>query len=157
MLPSATGGGPAFRAAAEDGEMADVGLEAVALFQPGDQRADRVRADLGHPAAVAADQVHVVGVGGQVVGGRTVLDVEVRVDDQADLLKQLEGAVDGGDGDAAGGLLNVVADLFRGRVAEPGHRLEDELALRRYPVATGTQLLIPAEHGRALGRYVGVH
>jgi len=46
--------------------VADVGLEAVALIQAGDQRPDRVRADLGDPAAVAADQVNVVGVGGQV-------------------------------------------------------------------------------------------
>ncbi len=46
--------------------MADVGLEAVALVQAGDQRPDRVRADLGHPVALTADQVHVVGVGSQV-------------------------------------------------------------------------------------------
>ena len=60
---SGIGGRPAVGAAAEDGEVADVGLEAVAFLQGGDQRADGVRPDLGDPAAVAADQVHVVGVG----------------------------------------------------------------------------------------------
>src|SRR5581483_10038465 len=143
--------GAAFLAAAEDGEVAHVGLEAVPLVEGGDQGTDRVRADLGDPAAVAADQVHVVGVGGQVVRGRAVPEVGVR--DHADLLEQLERAVNGRDVDAARGLLDLSADLLRGRVTEPRHRLQDELALRGHPVATGTQLLVPAVHGQARRRY----
>src|ERR1700691_2118278 len=113
MSSSAIGRGSAFRAAAEDGEVADVGFEAVAFVQAGDQRADRVRADLGHPAAIAADQVNVVAGGGQVVGGRAV--VQVRVGDHADLLEQFKRAVDGGDVDAARGLVDLSADFLRGR------------------------------------------
>src|SRR5262249_59757984 len=92
---SGIGGHPAVGAAAEDGEVADVGLEAVAFLQCGDQRVDGVGADLGDPAAVAADQVHVGGVAGPVLGGRPV--PEVGVGDHADLLEQFERAVDGRD------------------------------------------------------------
>ena len=155
LARSRLGGRSAVFAAAEDGEVSYVGLEAVAFVEGGDQGADRVRADLGDPAAVTADQVHVVGVGGQVVGGRPV--VQVGVGDHADLLEQFERAVDGGDVDAARGLLDLGADLLRGRVIEPRHRLQDELALRRHPVAAGSQLLIPAPHDHARGRYLRVH
>ena len=148
-LPSAVG------AAAEDRQVAYVGLEAVPFVQGGDQGTDCVRADLGDPAAVPADQVHVVGVGGQVVGRRPVM--EVGVGDHADVLEQLERAVDGGDVDAAGGLLDLGADLFRGRVVELRHRFQHELALRRHPVAAGPQLLVPPAHGQAGRRYLPVH
>ena len=96
-----------------------------------------------------------VGVGGQVVDGRAV--PEVGVGDHADLLEQLERAVDGRDVDPARGLLDLGADFLGGGVIEPRHRLQDELALRRHPVAAGSQLLVPPAHGHARGRYLPVH
>ena len=133
-------------------EVADVGLEAVLLVQRGDQGADRVGADLRHPAALTAEQVHVVGVAGQVIDGRTV--PEVGVGDHPDLLEQFERPVDGGDVDPARRPLHLGADLLRGRVIESCHRLEHELALWRNPVAAGTKLFVPGPHRE---RCVGCH
>jgi hypothetical protein len=102
-----------------------------------------------------AEAIGLVGVGGQVVGRRPV--PEVGVGDHADLLEQLERAVDGRDVDPARGLLDLGADLLRGGVIEPRHRLQDELTLRCHPVAAGPQLLVPPVHGHARGRYLPVH
>ena len=68
---------------------------------------------------------------------------EMGVRDQADLLKQLEGAVHGGDVDADRGLLDLGVDLLWSRVLQLGHRFEHELALRSHPVATRPQRVIP--------------
>jgi len=71
--------------------------------------------------------------------------------------EQFERPVDGGDVHAAGRLLHLGADLFRGRVVEPGHRLEHQLALRRHPVAAGPELLVPLAHGQTWQRCLPVH
>src|ERR1700759_252629 len=98
----ASAGGAAVGAAAEHGQVADVGIEPLLGLQGRNQRPGHVRADLGDLPAAPADQVHVVGVLGQVVGGGAV--PEVGVADHAQLFQQLQRAVDGGDVDAAGGL-----------------------------------------------------
>ena len=86
-------------AAAEDREVpTSVSKPCCSRSRP-DQRVGHVDVGLGHRAAVAADQVEVVVAGRRVVGRRTV--TEVGVGDQAELLEQLEGAVDGRDVDAA--------------------------------------------------------
>jgi hypothetical protein len=132
---------PAVSAAPEHGQVCHVGLEALPLVQRRDQRPDGVRAHLADLPAVLADQVDVVGVAGQVVGRRAV--VQVRVGDKAEVVQELEGAVDRRDVDASGGFLDACRDLLRRRVVEVGYRLKDELALRRDPVAARPQLLIP--------------
>ena len=89
--------------------------------------------DLLDRAAVAADQVHVVVVGGDRVGRGAV--PEVGVADQAELLEQLEGPVDGRDVDPGRRLAHRRDDLVRRGVAELADGLEHQLPLRRQPVA----------------------
>ncbi len=121
--------------------MRHVGLEPLPLVQRRDQRPDGVGADFADLSAVPADQVHVVGAAGQVVGGRAVMQVRVR--DQPQVVQEFECPVDGRDVDAPGGLLDARRDLLRRSVVELGDRLEDELTLRRHPVAARSQLLVP--------------
>ena len=86
--------GPAVSAQAEDGEMPDIGQESLILLKRGDKRPDRGLVHLRHSFALAADEVHVLGVVlGQVIGRRPVMQVTVL--DQAKLLEQLQGAVHG--------------------------------------------------------------
>ena len=75
----------------------------------------------------------------RVIGRRPVR--QVGVVDQAELLEQLEGAVDGGDVDAGDPLADRGVHLLRRGVTELVHSLEDQLALRREP-----QAALP-EHG----------
>jgi len=117
---------------------------ALVLLQRDDQRPDRGLVNLDHLLALAADQVHVPGLLGQVIAGRAVVDVGVL--DQAKLLEQLECAVDSRDVHAAGGLPDFDADLLGRGVLEPGHGFQDELALRGDTVSTGPQRVIPRVH-----------
>ena len=112
---------------------------------------DRFRGDLGDPPALGADQVHVLGLGGQVVPGRAV--PEVGVGHQAELFEQFQRAVDGGNVHAAGGLLHVGPDFLGRGVLQLGDRREDQLALWRDAVATGPQSLVPRlRHGPRVAR-----
>ncbi len=120
---------------AEHGQVADIGLESVTLVQGGHQGRYRLGRDLGDPPALSADQVHVLGLFGQVIPGRSV--PEVGVGHQAELLEQFERAVHGGNVHAAGGLLDVGPDFLGRGVLQPGDRREDQLALGRDAVATG--------------------
>src|SRR6185437_758775 len=150
-MPARLSGRPAtaVRAAAVHGQVAHVGLEAVLAVQRGDQRADLLRADLGDPAALRADQVHVCGLGRQVVARRPMPEMGMR--DQAELFEQLQRPVDGGDVHPAGGLLDVGADLLGSGVLQLGHRLQHQLALWGDPVAARPQFLIPRlDHARRL-------
>ena len=67
---------------------------------------------------------------------------EVGVADQAEVLEQLEGAIDGGDVDARGAFPHGVVDLLGGGVAQLVHRLQDQLALRGEP-----QTALPEHRG----------
>src|SRR5215469_14592105 len=141
---------PARLAAAEDGEMADIRFEAIFVVKGGNQRRHRVGGYLGDAAASRADQVHVLGFGGQMVTGCAVAQMGVR--HQTELLEQFEGPVDGGDVDAARGLLDVGPDLLRRGVLELGDRREDQLTLGRNAVTAGSQRLVPRlRHGPRLG------
>ncbi len=132
---------PALRAGTEDGQVANIGLEAKLRIQGPDQGSDSRRVELDDRAATAADEVDMVGVGGQVIPVRTV--PEMRVRDQADLLEQLKGSVDGGEIDSDCRLLDLGVDLLGSSVLEPRDGLEDELALRGNPVTAGPQRVIP--------------
>src|SRR4051812_4098762 len=87
----------AVRACAEHREVSNVCHEALIPFELLDQRSDRVGRDLRDRAADATDQMDVLGSRGRVVGRRAM--AEVRVLDQAELLEQLQRAVDRGDVD----------------------------------------------------------
>src|SRR6201996_44130 len=104
-MSASAGGRAAVGAAAEHGQVTDIGLESLVGLQGRNQRPGHVRADLGDLPAAPADQVHVVGVLSQVVGGGAV--PEVGVGHHAQLFEQLQRAVDGGDVDAAGRLAHL--------------------------------------------------
>jgi len=85
-----------------------------------------------------AHEVNVVGVIGQVIGRRAV--VEVSVGDNAHLLEHLEVAVDGRQGQGR----SAVSTHGRGKavrrgVAERTDRIDDPLPLRGQPHAPGPQ------------------
>jgi hypothetical protein len=73
--------------------MPDIGQESLILLKRRDKRADGGLVDFGHPFARPADQVHVLGVLGEVVGRRPVMQVIVLY--QAKLLEQFQRAVHG--------------------------------------------------------------
>src|SRR5215472_7099056 len=131
-VPASFWPAPAGLAAAEDGEVTDIRFEAIFVVKGGDQRRHRVGGYLGDAAASRADQVHVLGFGGQMVAGCAVAQVGVR--HQAELLEQFEGPVDGGDVDPARGLLDVGPDLLWRGVLELGDCCEDQLTLGRNAV-----------------------
>src|SRR5215469_15468132 len=131
----------AFAAGAEHGQVPHVGLEPVLGVQRRDQGARGLGGQLGHPAALPADQVHMLRFGREVVARSAV--PEVSVGDQAELLEQLEGAVDRGDVHAPRRLVHLGADLLRRGVVQPGDGLQDELALWGNAVAAGPQRGVP--------------
>jgi hypothetical protein len=57
--------------------MPHIGQESLMLLERDNERPDRGLVRLGDPLALAADQVHVLGVLGQVVGRRAVVEVAV--------------------------------------------------------------------------------
>src|SRR4051812_26964949 len=67
--------------------------------------------------------------------------------DEAELLEELECAVDGRDVHCRGSTTNCAGDLLRRAVPELPDRLEDQLALRRQAVAAGTKLRLPVVPG----------
>jgi hypothetical protein len=60
---------------------------------------------------------------------------EVGVGDEAELLQELQRAVDGRDVDTFGGLPHLSHDLVGSGMPKPVDRLEHELSLRGQPVA----------------------
>src|SRR5215469_3091868 len=136
----------AFAAGAEHGQVPHVGLEPVLGVQRRDQGARGLGGQLGHPATLAADQVHVLRLRREMVAGRAV--PEVGVGDQAELLEQLERAVDRGEVHAPRRLVHLGADLLGRGVMQPGDGLQDELALWGNAVAAGPQRGVPRlRHG----------
>jgi hypothetical protein len=121
--------------------MADIGLEAILGVQGPDQRSDSRRVELDDRAATAADKVDVLRIRRQVIPVRSVPEMGVR--DEADLLEQLEGAVNGGEIDSDCRLLDLGVDLFGSSVLQSCDSLKDELALRGNPVTAGPQRVIP--------------
>lgn len=97
------------------------------------------------PAAVATDEVDVVGMLGQVIARRPV--VEMGVADHGQLLERLERAIDRGgrQGRAAVGG-HGRDDLLRCRVSQPSDSVQDSLPLRRHPATTRSELLADVVH-----------
>ena len=126
--------------------MGDVGLEAGGGVQRGDQAGHRRGLQLRDPLAFPADQVHVLGLGGQVVPGCAV--AQVRVADQADLLQQLQCPVDGREIDPGRAAPDLGVNVLRRRVLEAADCLQHQLALGGDPVAPGAQRIVPRlRHG----------
>ena len=125
--------------------MADIYLEPA--FRP--QSLGHLSQDLGRhlldPITASADEVYVCPLARRVIGRRAV--PEVGVVDQAELLEQLEGPVDGRNVDAAGHLANLGDDVLGGGVPELRDSLQDELALGGEPVSPGAQLRLPFRSG----------
>src|SRR5260370_23328566 len=113
------------------------------------QAAHGFRGDFRHLSAVPADEVHMIGLGREVIGRSAV--AEVGVGDQAELLEQLERAVDRGDVHTPCGLPYLGADVLWRRVFQLVDRFEHELPLRRDTVSPRPELLVPRPgHGPGL-------
>src|SRR5260370_9830360 len=113
------------------------------------QAAHGFRGDFRHLSAVPADEVHMIGLGREVIGRSAV--AEVGVGDQAELLEQLERAVDRGDVHTPCGLPYLGADVLWRRVFQLVDRFEHELPLRRDTVSPRPELLVPRPgHGPSL-------
>lgn len=137
----------AVAAAAEDRQVVHVGDEPELLVEVVDEALHQLRTDLADLPAATADQVHVIGLGGQMVGGGTV--PQMGVGDHAELLKKLKGPVDGRDVHPASGLPHPVADLLWSGVLAGLDRLKHQLALRSDPVTARPQFLMPRRLGHA--------
>src|SRR4051794_12571051 len=130
---------------AEHSEVAYVDSEASLRGKPADDLGKHRAVGLLHPAAVAADQVHVIVVTCDRVRRRAV--TEVRVLDEPELLEELQRAVDGRDVHGRGGTTNCARDLLRRAVTELPDSLEHELSLGRRAVAAGTKRRLPVVRG----------
>ena len=87
-----------------------------------------------------------VGVIEEVVGRRAVVEVGVR--DHAHLLKRLEVAIDGGQGQSRPAVLgNGRGESIRCSVAELTDRINDSLPLPGQPHAPGPQPFAKVPHG----------
>lgn len=112
----------AVAALAEDGEVRSVEDEPALVPQPVGERVDQIRRRVDDGSARVAHDVDVVVASRSVSRGPVP---EMSVLDQADLLQQLEGAVDGRDVDVR----DRLADLFRRGMAEPANGAEYLLTL----------------------------
>src|SRR5260370_8899674 len=136
-------------AAAEHGQVTDVGLEPMLATERAHHAPHGFRGDFRHLSAVPADEVHMIGLGREVIGRSAV--AEVGVGDQAELLEQLERAVDRGDVHTPCGPPYLGADVLRRRVFQLVDRFEHELPLRRDTVSPRPELLVPRPgHGPSL-------
>jgi hypothetical protein len=135
---------PAARAEPEYGQVPDVGLEVFSLLKCHHKRPYGLLVDLRDLPAPVADEVHVLGLGSQVVSGGTVEQVRVR--HEPELLEQLERPVDGGHIDGAGGLPYVGEYFLRSSVLQPRNGLEHQLALRRDAVSARPKRVVPLLH-----------
>jgi hypothetical protein len=75
---------------------------------------------------------------------------EMGVGDEPELLEQLECSVDGRDVDRSDRLPHFRQDLVRRGVPERLNCLEDQLPLRRQPVAPSPEHALPVTHARSL-------
>ena len=128
-----------------DGHVRDVCAEATGGRHPGDElRGDR-DGHLVDRVAAEADEVDVVGVPGQVEGGRAMVEVGVR--DQTELLEGFERTVDGGRGQGAAPVgVDLRSNRIRGGVPEPRQRVDDAAPLRRQPHPVGAQHCCEVTH-----------
>src|SRR5262249_33443989 len=127
-------------AEAYQGKMGQVCLEAVASPKIGPQRLQNREFELLLRAAATADQVLMETLVGAVVLGDAVVEVGVR--HQAEILEQLQGAIDGRDVDLREARRDASVDgLDRDVSIDFLDCLEDELALRRHALATSPQHL----------------
>src|SRR4051794_18616105 len=126
---------------AEDGQVPDVHDEAVVAAQRLAQRREHLWVNRDDAVTIPADQVEVLPLAHRVVRRGPV--VEVRVPDQAELLEHLQGPVDRRDVDRRRTRPDVPEHLVGGGVAELLDGAEDQLALRREPVAALSQPLAP--------------
>ncbi len=118
--------------------MGDVGVEAEAVVEAGDEVVGDARRRLLDRPALTADDVDVGGVAGEVVARDAVVDVGVA--HEAELLERLERPVDRREGHRRpAALRHHVDDLLRRRMAERLDRVEDLLALWREPPAGGAE------------------
>jgi len=108
--------------------MPEVDQERVLPLERRGERVEQFRGDLADVTAVAADEVYVLLLADGVIRGRAV--GQVRVGHQAELLEELQRAVNGGDVDTGGGLRHLEVHLVGRGVAKVVHRLEHQLALR---------------------------
>src|SRR4051812_4775344 len=76
-----------------------------------------------------------------VIGGRAVRNVAVP--DETKLFKQFQGSVDGGDVDRARLLMHLREDLIWSGVSKLLHGRQNQLPLRRQPVAALSKHLLP--------------
>ena len=139
-------------AAPEDREVLHVGLEAERAPQLRGEVGDHVHVGLDDVRAVPADEVDVVMAVRQVVRRGAV--PEVGMADQPELLQELQGPVDGGDVHARRRPAHLAEDVVGRRVLQLVHGLQNELALRRQPVATLPKIGLPvgAHHMPSVGR-----
>lgn len=136
--------------------MRDVGGEAEAVVDAGDELVGDLEGELTDPAAAAADDVEVGGVLGEVVARGPVVDVGVT--DEAELGERVEGAVDRGGRHArpaVGG--HGVGDLVGGPVAEATDGREHALALRRQSHALRAQPVPEVAHPTNVGGLPASH
>lgn len=84
---------------------------------------------LGDVPTPVADKMHMIMRLGGVAGCAVT---EVGVSDQIEALKQVEGAVNGGDVNSRCHALDVFADCLRGGVLQLPYRIEHELPLGRH-------------------------
>jgi hypothetical protein len=120
--------GDAILAPAEDREVCAVDDESLLSLQSGGKRVGQILRSVDHAAAGVADHVHVIVVSRPERRGAVA---EVGVAYESDLFEQLKRAVDRGDVNVGHGR----TDLFRGRMPEPAHGLEDVVSLRRHAEA----------------------
>ncbi len=128
--------------------MREIGGEAVLRPQYLIERLQRPQRHLLLAPAAAADEVAVPLDIRPVPAGNAI--VQVRVGHEAELLESLEVAVHGRGVDLRMALADLSGHfLRRGVVARPCQGLENEAALDRHPLATGTELA-PDVHVRQL-------
>ena len=138
----------AVAAPAEDGEVRAIQHEAVLAGQTLLELVDEIGRRIEHRAAGVAHHVDVVVLGRPVRGCAVT---QVGMAHEAELLEELERAIDGREIDFRDGL----TDLFRCRVAEFANRPEHAVTLSGHAHATRAQL--GREIRRGLGVGVGVH
>jgi len=103
-------------ALAEDGQMTEVGLEVIALAQPLRQRSSHLRVNRRDPLTLPADDVEMLPAGGRVV--RRAAVTQVGVPHQAELLEELQVAVDRREVDRRRRPAYLRQDVLGGGVAE---------------------------------------
>jgi len=116
--------------------VSDVDVEAVGVADLAGEGGGCVVVELGDGAAAAADQVGVVGVGGEHVGGRGLLQVGVR--DQLVVGQDLQGPIHRRQVQSLQVRLGPFVDLLRRGVPKSGKRIEHQRAGGCHPQAVAS-------------------